>query len=137
MCKIFFLTLFLAVCGISSKEFMQADILPYGGGSTEITSQINEYQNIVANKPIQGILFVTHDNNNPIDINSFRLGDKPLKVTFVQTTRMSLSSNLVVTIYNFQLDGLPIGTYTLPPINVKVAGKEVQALPLVIEVSNY
>jgi hypothetical protein len=147
--KVFFLTLLLA-WDLNSIELMKdyldysdertlpkiANDFVYGEGSTQITSHINEYQNIVANKPIQGSIFVTHDANNIIDVNSFRLGNKPLKVAFVQTSQMSSSSNIVVTIYSFQLEGLPVGTHTLPSINVKVAGKEVRALPLVIEISN-
>jgi hypothetical protein len=109
--------------------------LIYGNGTTELTSQINEYEKIVANQPIKGTLFVTHDQKNIVDADSFRLGSKPLKTTFVQTTQMSSASNIVVSIYHFQLEGLPLGTHTLPSINVKVGGKQVQALPIVIEIS--
>lgn len=107
----------------------------YGDGSTELTTQLSDYENIVQNVPIQGSLFITHDANNKIDETSFQIGNKPLKVTFIQTTTMSSFSNLVVSVYSFQLPGMSIGTYTMPAISVKVAGKEVQALPLVIEVA--
>lgn len=107
----------------------------YGDGTTELTSQISEYANIVANQPINGTLFVTHSQKNVVDADSFRLGSKPLKTTFVQTAQMSSTSDIVVSIYHFQMEGLPIGTHTLPSINVKVGGKQVQALPLVIEIS--
>lgn len=106
----------------------------YGEGTTELTSQISDYENIKPNKPIQGSLFVTHASKNAVDQDSFRIGSKPLKTTFVQTTQMSPSSDIVVSIYQFQLEGLPVGTHILPSINVKVGGKEVQALPLNIEV---
>lgn len=107
----------------------------YGEGTTELTSQINNYEAIKANKPIQGTIFVTHERKNNVDEKSFRIGNKPLKTSFVQTTQMSSLSDIVVTIYQFQLDGLPAGDHTLPSINVKVGGKEVQALPLFVEVS--
>lgn len=109
--------------------------LVYGDGSTEITAQIDEYENITANKPIQGTIFVTHDEKNKIDNTSFKLGTKHLKVTFTQSSQMASYSTIMVSIYSFQLDGLPMGTHTLPPITVKVGGKEFQALPLVLQVS--
>jgi hypothetical protein len=77
---------------------------------------------------------VTHDAKNAIDMSSFRMGSKPLRVTLVQAARMSSLSSIEVAIFSFQLKGLPIGIHPLPPISVKVAGKKVQSLPLVIEV---
>ena len=107
--------------------------LVYGNGSSEITTQVNQYDKISANKPIQGSIFITHDAKNSVDASSFRLGNKPLKVTFVQNTQMSPGS-VVVSIYSFQLEGMGAGIHTLPSINVKVGNKLIQALPLVIEV---
>lgn len=144
----FFLTLLFVPLTLSSIEFMRDYLdyseekpLPtisndfvYGEGSSEITTQINAYQTIVANQPIQGSIFVTHDSKNTIDPSSFRMGDQPLKVSFVQTSQMSSPSTIVVSVYSFQLDGLPMGMHTLPSIRVKVGDKEIQALPLVIEV---
>ena len=146
--KVFLLILLLSPLQMYSIEFMKdyldysderplpkiANDFVYGDGSTEITSEINEYDPIVANKPINGSIFVTHDAKNAIDNTSFRLGNKALKVTFVQSTPMAASSNLVVSIYKFQLEGLPTGNHSLPSINVKVAGNVVQALPLAIQV---
>jgi len=110
------------------------NIFVYGEGNTQITSQINEYENLVAGAPIQGSVFITHDKNAVIDENSFRIGDKPLKVTLVQSTQLSSYSPLLVTIYQFQLEGKPRGSYTLPPIKVKVGSKEFQATPLSIQI---
>lgn len=107
----------------------------YGDGNIELTTQINAYENITANTPIQGSAFITHPAKDTIDVTSFKVGNKPLKIKFVQSTTLSPYSDIAVTIYSFELPGLPIGTHTLPSIHVKVAGKEVQALPLVIEVS--
>lgn len=134
LCSLEFMKNYLDYSEESSPPQIDNDLI-YGDGSTEITSQVNEYENIPANKPIQGSIFVTHDVKNTIDVESFRLGNKPLKVTFVQTSQMSPSSNVVVSIYSFQLEGLPLGIHTLPSINVNVAGKNVRALPLVIEVN--
>lgn len=151
MCKnrLFLLTLLLSPLSLSAIELMKdyfdykderplpnvANDLVYDEGSNEVTSQINEYENLTANTPIQGSIFITHKVNNKVDEGSFRLGDKQLKVTFVQTTQMSSSSTIVVSIYSFGLPGMPVGIHTMPPINVTVGGKKIQALPLVIEVS--
>jgi len=146
--KNFFLLFSLTSLSVGSIEFMkdyldygEEKALPqidndfvYGDGSTEVTAQINEYEKIQPNKPIQGSIFVTHDAKNTIDVKSFRLGDKPLKTDFVQTSQMSSSSNIVVSIYSFQLEGLPLGVHTLPSIHVKVAGKDVRSLPLVVQI---
>ena len=110
--------------------------LVYGDGTSQIDTELNAYDSIIANQPIQGTIFVTHDNSNIIDETSFKMGSNPLTVKFVQTTQMSLSSPIVVSIYNFEIPGLPLGNHTLPPISVTVGGKVVQALPLNIEVFN-
>jgi hypothetical protein len=108
--------------------------LVYGGSSSEVTTQIDEYATIKANQPIHGSIFVTHDQINSVDQTSFRMGSKPLKAVFVQNTQISPDSTVVVSVYRFQLAGQAAGVHTMPPISVSVGGKTVQALPLVIAV---
>lgn len=147
--KSFFFCLLLIQTFAQSSEFYKdyendqlqetstnvANDLVYGEGTTEIDTEVSDYDTISANQPIHGTLFVTHNSNSKIDETSFQIGEKPLSVKFVQTTQMTLSSPIVVSIYNFELEGLPLGVHTLPSINVKVGGQVVQALPLVITVS--
>ncbi len=121
--------------GLNLTADQQSNILIYGEGSTQISSEINQYDSIVANTPIPGSVMVTHDVNADVDINSFRLGNTPLKVTFVQTTPISSYSTLVVSIYQFQLDGMKPGIHTMPPISVRVGNKEYQAASLIIKVA--
>ena len=113
----------------------QKDILIYNQGTVQVNSEIDIYQNISANVPISGTITVIHDANQPIDTSSFHLGNKPLKVHFVQSTPISSYSNLEVSIYSFQLEGMKTGLHTLSPIQVSVAGKNYQAAPLTIEVA--
>lgn len=101
----------------------------------QVTSSINVYETIQAGQPIIGSIMITHDAGAKIDPNSFRMGEKPIQATFVETTPMSAYSTLQVTIYRFQLEGLPQGTYTLQPIRVRVGGKDYQALPLTVQVA--
>lgn len=111
------------------------NILIYGEGNVQVTSEINEYQNVSAGMPIQGSVMITHQEKSLVDPGSFLMGDKPLKVEFVQSVPMSEYGSLVVSIYKFNLEGKNKGVYTLPPIRVKVSGKYYQAAPLNIQVN--
>jgi hypothetical protein len=132
--KFFIIFLFLFTLSFNS-EADQNNILMYGGGNTQVTSELNEYRNIVAGRPIIGTIMVTHDSNNAVDIHSFRLGNQPLQVELIQSARLSSYSPLEITTYRFQLDGLTKGIHTLAPVKVNVGGKDYQAAPLVIEVT--
>ena len=120
----------IALSKLSGNEFI------YGQGSVEVSSQVNEYQKIAAKKPIQGTVFITHDQKDKVDESSFRLGKDPIKATWLRTTQMSLSSPLVVSIYSFEVKGLPLGTHTLPQISVTVGGKVNYAPSMVIQVGD-
>ncbi len=112
----------------------QENILLSDKNNIQVTSNLDTYENLKANTTLGGTVMVTHLQKDLIDINSFRLGVKPLKVKLVESTDMSPADTLVVTIYKFQLEGLPVGKHKLPPIQVKVANKFYEAPPLVIEI---
>lgn len=111
-----------------------SNVLAYGGGAVQVNAEINIYENLVAGKPIQGSVMITHPASDAVDINSFIIGDKPVKVSLVQSVPMSSTSPLLVSIYQFQLEGMKIGDYQLP-VKVKVGGKVYQAPPLNIQIS--
>lgn len=113
----------------------QPNVLIYGDGNVQVNSSINQYANVDAGVPLQGSIMITHDSNNPVDKNSFKLGDQPLKTRFLQTTNLSATSNLVVDVYSFEVDNLKKGLNVLPSIKVIVGGKEYQAAPLTIPIS--
>lgn len=132
--KLFFLlSLCLPLCLISDNA--QSNVLIYTD-PVQVSSEISQYEKLVAGNPLQGSIMVTHDAKNAIDPNSFRLGDKPLSVEFVQSMPISDYSNLVVTIYKFRLEGMKNGIHTLPPIKVRVGGKDYQAPPLTLEIGS-
>lgn len=112
------------------------NMLIYNEGNVQISSEIYQYDQVVAGSPIEGSVMITHDQNQTIDPNSFRIGDQPLRVKFVQSTPMSAGDHLVVTIYKFHLQGMKRGNHTLPPIKVKVGGQEYQAPPLMVQVQS-
>ena len=131
--------LLLLLLSISPLQIMAApsdpDILIYDEGSTQVNTEINQYEKLVAGSPIRGSVFITHNKNTPVDPSSFHLGDKPLPTEFVQSAPMASPSNLEVTIYKFQIDGMKAGMYTLPSIKVKVGNKVYEAQPMTVQVS--
>jgi hypothetical protein len=112
----------------------EPNILIYGEGTTQVTSEIDKYEKILSGAPIRGSIMITHAAHDKVDSSSFLLGDKPLPVKFVQSIPVSSFSNLLITIYQFELEGMRPGLHTLPAIKVKVGGKEYQAPPLTIPV---
>lgn len=130
----FYIMISLALTFFVITSYDQPNVLVYNEGDTQISSEVDVYQSLVEGVPIKGNIFVTHDSTAAVDINSFRLGDKPLKVTLAQTSPMSSTGTLVVSVYNFQLDGLKKGVNNLPPIIVRVGGKEYQAPAMSVEI---
>ncbi len=122
---------------VSLQNMASADvnnILTYEGGDLQINSEINIYDPLAAGQPIHGSIFVTHNVNQPIEINHFFLGDQPLKVSFFKSTSMSAFNGLEVSVYQFTLKGMDKGVHILPPIQLKVGSKTYQADPLVLEI---
>ncbi len=121
------------ISGFLIADQGQTNILLYKD-NVQVTSEINQYENIVAGMPIKGSVLITHYASAAIDPNSFKLGDEPLSVEFEQNVQMFSYSDLEITIYRFQLPGKKAGIYNLKPIQVKVNGKIYQAPPLTVEV---
>jgi hypothetical protein len=133
MIKIILAILFFLPFTLQADQAYSNVLVP--GENVQVSSEINAYDNIVPGMPIQGSVMVTHDANNAVDMNSFRIGDQPLKVVYVNSVPMSSYNNLVVTIYKFQLDAMPAGMHVLQPIRVKVGGKNYVSPPLTVTVS--
>lgn len=111
------------------------NILTYGGGSVEVDAEINPYQKLIEDAPIQGSIFITQEQPGHIEASSFQLGDTPLQTTFVSSNILSEETQIRISIYSFTLQGLPAGVNNLPPISVIVGDRRYQASPLSIEVS--
>lgn len=116
-------------------ESPPSNVLPLGGGDIQVNAQVlDRYTDIVPNKPINASIMITHDSNEKVDEDSFRLGDKPIQVGFIKSEKISPYSTLEVSIYQFKIDGKPTGIYTLSPVFVKVGGKQYQSLPISVQV---
>ena len=118
----------------SASDLPVSTDLVYGSGSVQVNANLDSYDNISANTLSKGNVMITYPSTMGIDRYSFRMGSKPLPVTFVSSTQVSPYGDILVAIYNFTLEGMPEGTHTLPAITVKVGGKEYAALPLVVVV---
>lgn len=127
--KYFGFFLFLAVSPFLNAQ--QDNVLFYQD-TVQVTAEISPYANLTQDQPIVGTLMVTHDSALKVDPATFRIGNDPLKTEFVK--EVPLSGRLVITIYQFQLSGKKKGNYNLPPMTVKVGGKEYQAPTLNINV---
>lgn len=133
MLNLLFLILFSFPLPLSSSA-EGANILVYGD-TVQVTAEVNdEYGDLRAGAPIRGSVMITHNMDDAIDNDSFLIGDKPLKVEFVKSVRLSSYSNLIISIYHFQLDGMKAGEHVLPSIKVKVGGKNYESLSLTIQV---
>ena len=84
--------------------------------------------------PIQGTLEITHYANQKVDEGSVVLGKKPLKINLLKNVTISPDSNLLVTIYQFTLPAQNKGSYTLPPISLKIDGRTYQTMSVPYEV---
>lgn len=87
-----------------------------------VTSEMN-YTQLFSGSPLTGTITITHDTKQIVDINSFKLGNKPLTVSFLNNIQMSDSSPLIVSLYAFEIPTLPKGLHVLPQVSVKVGDK--------------
>ncbi len=82
------------------------------------------------NQPITGSVMITHNKNNVVDVNSFRMGKEPLAVEFVKDVQFDPNNPLILTIYSFRIPGKSPGLYALPAVSVKVGEKNYQSVML-------
>lgn len=102
--------------------FMLTIPLPLSEQVVIVTSEADQYA--VAGEPIQGTVTITREKSKKIDPNSFKLDGKPLGVEFAKDVTFGESSNLVLSIYHFTIPPQKKGLQTLPPVSVKVDGRE-------------
>lgn len=116
---------FLSLFFLISFPLMAQDVV--------VTSEMN-YTQLFAGSPLTGSITVTHNKNELIDVNSFKLGTKPLKASFIKNVPMSETSPLIVSIYSFEIATLPKGLHVLPEVSVKVGNKTYKSYSTTFEV---
>lgn len=108
--------------------------LPLAAVEVKIQANLDNYT-VGVDQPIKGTLSITHYLSEKIDPNSFKIEGKPLEVKYAQDTKISDTSDLVVSFYSFMLPGKPKGLHVLPPISVVVGGEQYQSLATTYEAS--
>lgn len=84
--------------------------------------------------PIKGTLEITHSADQKIDESNVQMDGKPLKISLLRNIKISPSSPLTVSIYQFTLPQQSKGSYNLAPISIKIDGKTYQTFSLPYEV---
>lgn len=132
----------LVFCYLSTFSFFPlafqdvgSNILIYND-PVQVSTEVNEFEEIQSGKPFIVSIMVTHDSKNIIDLHTFKLGETSINPEFVKTVQMSISSPIIISIYQFSSKGMQVGSHTLPPVKVKVGGKEYQSLPLTIDINS-
>jgi len=123
---------FLLSIGLYAEETSNVLII---GNTVQVSYQVNISLVLTSGDPIPISVMVTHRKSNSVDPASFRYGNKPLGVTFVQNVLMPSNADLIVSVYQTQLEGLPPGNHILQPISAKVGGKEYQSTPVSVMIN--
>ncbi len=82
-----------------------------------------DQEGIWENQPIKGLITITHDVSDKVDVNSFQMENHPLKADLIEDVRISPSNPLEVSYYRFTIPGRPKGLQVLPSISVKVGNQ--------------
>jgi hypothetical protein len=112
--RMFFLLVFL----------QNLDAIPHVEAFIEEQSQIQT--------PLEGVISITHNQQDLIDPYSFKMEQKHLETNFIRKTAITQESN--ISIYHFQLPATAKGLYILPSISVKIGDKTYQTIPSTYEV---
>lgn len=92
-----------------------------------VESSIDQYLGVV-NDPLRGTITITHETPIQVNTSSFQFENKPLTTYFVK--EVSLGNGTGISIYEFTLPPKDEpGAYLLPPISVKIDGKEYVSPP--------
>ena len=127
------LTMLFCTVAIPSVADDIDNVLIYGE-NVQVTAELSPYLPQSANTPIIGTLMITHNDTQKVDTDSFKMGKSSLKVQFVKDVPLSAYGKLMISIYQFEIQGMKNGIYTLDPITVKVGGKEYQAPALTVTI---
>jgi len=100
--------------------FILMPIMAWGiDDNVKITTEMDVYD-LMENKPLKGTVSVTHNDTNPVDVGSFKLGGEPLKVEFLRNVKFSANSPLIISMYHFEAPAKKAGLYMLPEVSAKV-----------------
>jgi len=110
---LFLVTFSFSTSVYTQPQLVQKDIL----ASIEVSIDSDP---IYADRPIVGLITITHLKSQPIDVRSFKIGSAHLEVAFVKDVHSSLNPNLILSIFHFTIEPKPVGLQLLPAISVNV-----------------
>ena len=93
-----------------------------------------DQKTISENQPIQGMISITHEKSDAVDMQSFTMEGKKLEVELDRAVEISPQSSVVVSFFRFSLPGKGAGLYELPEIAVKVGRSVYSSIPSTYEV---
>lgn len=85
--------------------------------------------------PINGLITISHNQNEKIDEAAFQIGNDSLIVEKIKDVKISGSSPILLTIYRFHLEGKKVGVYSLPAISTRVGGVKISSIPSMYEIT--
>lgn len=89
---------------------------------------------------VTGVLEITHDDSDVIDVSSFTLNNKSINLTLIKNLRFSPNDPLTISFYRFELPSYPVGEHSLGPFFIKIGDKsfKIPSIPLeVVKISRY
>lgn len=101
------------------------------GAQMAVESVIKQNQ-AVANQKIEGIVTITHEESEKINLDSFQLAGKPLSVKLKDEKKTA--RGLIISNYSFELDPKDKGLYELPPVSLEINGKRYESVATTYEV---
>lgn len=93
----------------------------------DVSTEIDAY-GLYENMPINVMITVSHASDQKVDVNSFKLKGKPIKVEFVKDVEISASPSLILSIYRYKQDPQPQGLHLFPEVTVTVGGKQIESI---------
>jgi hypothetical protein len=109
-------------------------LIPFCIFSQEVTVTAEIEKKGIPGKPLQGTITVTHERSTPVDEKSFILGSDNLEVEFVKEEKVSPASNLVNSVYHFNLKPKDPGLHELPEVIVTVGKRRYRSTSSTYEV---
>lgn len=106
--------------------------IPIIAAQVKIEAEIEK--TVTAGVPLKGTVTIIHDKEDLVDVASFLIEAKALKVSFLKETENPKIKNTVFTVYQFTLPTKEPGLHVLPEIKVKVGNRVYKSVPATYEV---
>src|ERR1700733_9761180 len=118
----------LMICqNISRSEIFASFSGLYAQNENEVKITAEIEPDSFTDTPLKGMVTITHDKRLTVDLDSFQLDEKPLKVNLIK--EISLSVDTIMSIYEFSISPAPKGLYLLPEVSAVVGEQRYVSVP--------